>query len=157
MKHTAANAEIRMQMPKNPEKKHKEGEAVRGDFMEEAELGWDQRMSGEWEGSGRKASGEREKGQTSRRLDSVWWHVGSSEATSGCLGSGDRRKRPLAWPLGVSVTRWIQGCGSLTILLLPIWRVGFDEGVWGSDGYLGSFQADGPGPRPDWPWCLLHC
>lgn len=44
-------------MIKNPEKKHKEGEAARGDFMEEAEWEWDQSMSGEWEGGDRRASG----------------------------------------------------------------------------------------------------
>lgn len=154
MKHTARNAEIRIQMPKNPEKKHK-GEAARGDFMEEAEWGWDQRMSGE--GRGRKASGEREKVQTLRKLDSVWWHVGSSEATLVALEVGtESLEKAAGLAFGCLSPAGFRVLGSLTILLFPTRRMGFDEGVWGADGYLGSFQVDGPGPCPDWPWCLLH-
>lgn len=51
----------------------------------------------EWEGRGRNGSGERDKVQTLRRLDSVRWHVGSSEAILVCLGSGDRALGEGCW------------------------------------------------------------
>lgn len=66
-------------------------------------------MSGEWEGGGMESKWGKLR---SANLDMVSWHVDSSEATLGCLGSGDRDLGEGCWAgLWVSVPCWIQDSG----------------------------------------------
>lgn len=56
--------------------------------------------------------GDTEKVQTSKRPDMVWWPMGSSGATLGSLGSGDRALGEGCWTgFWVSVTCWVQDSG----------------------------------------------
>ena len=101
MKHTAPNSEIRIQRPKSPEENTDKGGEGGGVGMGRERL-WGT------EGRARKESGESEKVHT-LRLDSALWRGGSSEASSGPPGTGDRAPGG-GWALGVCVT-----CGFLAL------------------------------------------